>query len=125
MNLKKIVLIALVVIVAAASVYGYMIYRDIFSANTKFEEAETYVYVPTDATFSDVQKLVSPYVENMDRFTMVAKKKSYDSNVKAGKFLLKKGMNSNDIINSLRQSLPVKLAFNNQETLEDFAHPKK
>lgn len=120
MNLKKIVLIALVVIVAAASVYGYMIYRDIFSANTKFEEAETYVYVPTDATFSDVQKLVSPYVENMDRFTMVAKKKSYDSNVKAGKFLLKKGMNSNDIINSLRQSLPVKLAFNNQETLEDF-----
>ncbi|AWG23730.1 endolytic transglycosylase MltG [Flavobacterium kingsejongi] len=120
MNLKKIVLIALVVIVAAASVYGYMIYRDIFSANTKFEEAETYVYVPTDATFSDVQKLVSPYVENMDRFMMVAKKKSYDSNVKAGKFLLKKGMNSNDIINSLRQSLPVKLAFNNQETLEDF-----
>lgn len=120
MNLKKIVLIALVVIVAAASVYGYMIYRDIFSANTKFEEAETYVYVPTDATFSDVQKLVLPYVENMDRFTMVAKKKSYDSNVKAGKFLLKKGMNSNDIINSLRQSLPVKLAFNNQETLEDF-----
>lgn len=120
MNLKKIVLIALVVIVAAASVYGYMIYRDIFSANTKFEEAETYVYVPTDATFSDVQKLVLPYVENMDRFTMVAKKKSYDSNVKAGKFLLKKGMNSNDIINSLRQSLPVELAFNNQETLEDF-----
>ena len=120
MNLKKIVLIALVVIVAAASVYGYMIYRDIFSANTKFEEAETYVYVPTDATFSDVQKIVTPYVENMDRLTMVAKKKSYDGNVKAGKFLLKKGMNSNDIINSLRQSLPVKLAFNNQETLEDF-----
>lgn len=30
-------------------------------------------------------------------------------------------MNNNDIINSLRISLPVKLAFNNQERLEDFA----
>jgi UPF0755 protein len=37
------------------------------------------------------------------------------------KQLLKKGMNSNDIVNALRQNIPVKLAFNNQERLENFA----
>ena len=30
-------------------------------------------------------------------------------------------MNSNEIINALRQNVPVKLAFNNQERIEDFA----
>ncbi|MFM2264816.1 MAG: hypothetical protein RLZ77_232, partial [Bacteroidota bacterium] len=40
---------------------------------------------------------------------------------KAGRFLLKKGMNSNEIVNALRQNIPVKLAFNNQERLENFA----
>src|SRR5690606_26739062 len=36
-------------------------------------------------------------------------------------FRLKKGMNSNDIINALRQNVPVNVSFNNQERLEDFA----
>ena len=49
---------------------------------------------------------------------MVAEKKSYVANVKSGKFILKRGMNSNDIINSLRQPVPVNISFNNQETLE-------
>ena len=36
--------------------------------------------------------------------------------------LIKKGMNNNDIVNSLRSgNIPVKVAFNNQETLADLA----
>lgn len=108
-------------LVLALSVYGYMLYRKIFSANTNFSEKEVYVYIPTDANYETAEKIVAPYVENLDNFRMVAEKKSYITNVKPGKFLLKKGMNNNDIINSLRISLPVKLAFNNQERLEDFA----
>ncbi|RZJ60376.1 MAG: aminodeoxychorismate lyase, partial [Flavobacterium sp.] len=95
-----------------------MIYKDIFTANTSFTEDRVAVYIPTDATFAQVQELVKPYVEDMERFNMVAEKKSYNSNVKAGKFILKKGMNSNDIINSLRQPVAVNIAFNNQETLQ-------
>jgi UPF0755 protein len=57
----------------------------------------------------------------MAKLEMVANKKSYPQNVKSGRFLLKNGMGSNDIINALRQNLPVNLAFNNQERLEDFA----
>jgi UPF0755 protein len=103
-------------------IYGYMMYRDIFSDNTKFSEEEVYVYIPTDADYEMVKQTVSPYIKDMERFDKVAQKKAYpERSDKSGKFLLKKGMNSNEIINSLRMNVPVNLAFNNQERLENFA----
>jgi UPF0755 protein len=118
---KKIIAIASVVIAAALIIYGYLLYRDIFAGNTKFRENEVFIHIPSNATFDEVRQIMAPYVENMDRFVSVAEKKSYPQNIFAGRFLLKKGMNSNEIINALRQNVPVKLAFNNQERLEDFA----
>lgn len=102
-------------------IYGFILIRQIFADNTKFEENEVYVFVPTDANYEDVKKIVAPYVEDMNRFDVVANKKSYPTNVKSGRFLFKKGMNSNELINALRLNLAVNLAFNNQERLEDFA----
>ncbi len=103
-------------------VYGYMLYRDIFAPNTNFQEKQVYVYIPTNANYEEVKQLIAPYVKDMERFEMVANKKSYPQREnKSGKFLLKKEMSSNDIVNSLRQNVPVKLAFNNQERLENFA----
>jgi len=49
----------------------------------------------------------------------VAAKRGYTTNVRAGKFLLKKGMSSFSIVRSLRLPVPVKLAFNNQERIVD------
>ncbi|HEX9979792.1 MAG TPA: endolytic transglycosylase MltG [Flavobacterium sp.] len=121
MNFKKILAIVSVVVVLVLIVYGYMLYRDIFSGNTNFQEKEVFVHIPTNSSFEDVTKIMVPYVKDVEKFTSVAGKKSYPQNVKAGRFLLKRGMNSNDIINALRQNVPVQLAFNNQERLEDFA----
>ena len=121
MNFKKIAIIFAVVFIAAASVYGYIIYRNIFAPNTSFEEKELYVYIPTDADFPQVLDTMKKYVVDVEKLQMVADKKSYISNVKSGKFLLKKGMSSNDIINSLRQPVYVNLSFNNQENLANLA----
>lgn len=122
MKAKKIIVIFSVIIVTGLMIYGYMLYRNIFSSNTKFQENEVYVYIPTNSSYEEVKNIMSAFVEDMDRFEMVAQKKSYpQKSEKAGRFLLKKGMNSNDIINSLRQNLPIKLAFNNQERLENLA----
>lgn len=121
MNLKKIIGIVSVVVAAGLIIYGYIMYRQIFAGNTKFSEKEIFVNIPTDATFEDVKNIMATYVEDMERFEKTASKKSYPTNVKAGHFLLKKGMNSNDIVNALRQNVPVQLAFNNQERMEDFA----
>jgi len=118
LNLRKIVGIFSLVVVTAGTIFGYMMYKQIFSPNTKFSDRQVAVYVPTGSTYEEVQKLISPYVEDMDKFNSVAEKKEYPTNVKAGKFVIKNGANSNDIVNALRQPLPVNIAFNNQETLE-------
>jgi UPF0755 protein len=116
----KIISIISVVVISIAIVYGYILYSKIFSANTKFDASEVYVNIPTDSDFQKVRSIMTAYVADMETFDMVAEKKKYISNVKSGRFLLRKGMNNNDIINSLRQSLPVNITFNNQERLEDF-----
>ena len=122
MSTKKIAAIASVVIISGLIIYGYLLYRDIFSGNTKFDAKEMYVLIPSDADYEEVKRSISPFIEDMERFDLVANKKSYPQRSdKSGRFLLKKGMNTNDIVNSLRQNVPVDLTFNNQERLEDFA----
>lgn len=118
MKLRKIVGIFSLVAVTIGTIVGYMMYKQIFSANTKFDTSEVAVFVPTGSDYNEVQKIISPYIEDMDKLNSVAEKKEYPDNVKAGKFILRRGMNSNDIINSLRQPVPVNIAFNNQETLQ-------
>jgi UPF0755 protein len=92
-------------------------YEKVFSDNTKFNENEFYVYIPTNSTYQDVQKIMSPFVKDMSKFDFVANNRGYSSNVNPGKFLMKKGMSSFDLVSSLRHNVPVKLAFNNQESL--------
>ncbi|MBC5836348.1 endolytic transglycosylase MltG [Flavobacterium muglaense] len=121
MNLKKSISIAAIVLVAGLIIYGFVLMSQIFADNTKFSDKEVFVHVPTNATYADVQKMVSDYVIDMDRFEMVAGKMSYPENVKSGRFLLTKGMNSYELVKSLRSNVPVKLAFNNQERIENLA----
>jgi UPF0755 protein len=102
-------------------IYGFILVRQIFAENTKFAKNEVYVYVPSEANYEEIKKIVAPYVANMDRFDMVANKMSYPQNVKSGRFLLTKGMNSYVLVKAMRMNVPVKLAFNNQERLENFA----
>jgi len=121
LNLKKIISIVSIVVVSGLIIYGFILVRQIFADNTKFTEKEVYVHIPTDSNYETVKKIVAPYVTNLDRFEMVASKMSYPENVKAGRFLLTKGMNSYALVKAMRSNVPVKLAFNNQERLENFA----
>jgi UPF0755 protein len=121
LNFKKALTTVTIVLISGLIIYGLILVNQIFSSNTKFEEAEMYVYIPTDSDYESVKKIVAPYVDDIERFDAVAYKKKYPNNVKPGKFLFKKGMNSNELINALRINTEVKLSFNNQERLEDFA----
>ena len=121
MNLKKIITTAAIVIITGLILYGFYITQQIFSENTKFSEKEIYVHIPTDANYEVAKKIITPYIEDINRFEMVASKRNYPENVKAGRFLFTKGMNSYELLKALRSNVPVKLAFNNQERLENFA----
>ncbi|NND64055.1 MAG: endolytic transglycosylase MltG, partial [Flavobacteriaceae bacterium] len=72
--------------------------------------------------FSDVNDELRPLLKNMVSFEAVANRKGYPQNIKSGHFIIKKGMNNNDIINTLRSAnSPIKIKFNNQERLENLA----
>jgi UPF0755 protein len=58
---------------------------------------EVYIYIPTDANFNDVKKIVAPYILQMDRFEKVADKMSYPQNLNSGRFI-DQGMNSYDLV---------------------------
>ncbi|WP_413789719.1 endolytic transglycosylase MltG [Flavobacterium aureirubrum] len=97
-----------------------IIFLKFFTSNTSFEKEEVYVQIPTGTSYEDVEKIISPLVTNMNNFLLVAKLRSYPENVKPGRFLLKKGMSAFQLVAAMRSNVPVKLAFNNQERLEDF-----
>lgn len=121
MKLKKFLSLLLVVIVLGASYYAYTIYTKIFSINTAFETNEVFITIPTEANFSDVKNILSPYLSNMKAFELTADKSNYTKNIRPGRFSIKQGMNNYEIIGALRINIPVRLTFNNQETIEDFA----
>jgi UPF0755 protein len=122
MYIRRILLVTVLLGLVAAGVFSYLVYNALFSPNTRFEKATAYVYIPSDATFDDVCTLVEPLLVNSNTFRAVAKRKQYDVHFRAGKYALEKGMNNNEIINSLRsRNLPVTVSFNNQETLADLA----
>jgi len=121
LDLKKIITIVAVAFISGLLIYGSIVANQIFSKNTKFSENELYLYVPTGASYEDVKEIIAPFVENMNRFEIVASKRSYPENIKPGRFLFTKGMNSYQLVKALRSNIPVNLAFNNQERLENLA----
>lgn len=122
MNLKKVVLAVLLVGVLVAAGFSYHIYNTIFGKNTAFTNDVAHLYIPTDATFNDVLEEITPLLNDVDSFVTTANKKGYSSNVKPGHYTIEKGMNNNEIINSIRSNnIPVTVRFNNQERLEDLA----
>ena len=115
MNRNKIIKVLGVVFI----VFVAVIYIKFFTSNTNFEKDEMYVEIPTGSKYEDVEKILSPIVKNMSDFEFIAKRRSYPENVKAGRFLLKNGMSAFQLVSAMRRNVPVKLAFNNQERLEN------
>lgn len=122
MYIKKILwalaLIGLIILgIIANYIYGVML-----KPNTAFNNEAAYIFVPTNASYETVREQLEPLLIDINKFDALAKQKKYTSNLKAGKYIIKKGMNNNDIINSIRSNnIPIKLSFNNQESLEKLA----
>ncbi len=122
MYLKKILWIVSVAGLLIAACFSYYIYSVMFSPNTAFQNETAYVFISSDASFEDVQRDLSPLLKDVESFSALARQKKYDRNIKAGRYRIASGMTNNDIINSLRSgNLPVRVSFNNQNSLEDLA----
>ncbi|PCH76265.1 MAG: aminodeoxychorismate lyase [Flavobacteriaceae bacterium] len=120
MNKKKLLLLLTALILIMASVLAHSYYSKIYKPNTV---KEGYLYIPSNATYQEVQQLIRPFVKRVKPLDWVAQKKNYPSKIKPGRYLIKKGMHNNALINLLRSGnqQALKVSFNNQDTLEKLA----
>ncbi|MCA0133051.1 endolytic transglycosylase MltG [Winogradskyella alexanderae] len=122
MYLKKILWAVALIGLVIFGVFAFYIYGAMFSPNTAFNNNEAYIYIPSNATYNDVRNQLEPLLKDIDGFDALAKQKKYSTNIKAGKFVILKDMNNNEIINSIRSNnIPIKISFNNQNSIESLA----
>ncbi len=119
LNKKLITIIATVLVFIGASIF-YHYYTIIYGKNVTQNST---IYIPTNSNWETLETQLIPVVENTDHIKWVAKRKNYHNHIKAGKYEIFKGMNSNDLIDLLRSGKqePVLLTFNNQHSLEYLA----
>lgn len=121
-NLKKVLVATLLLGLVGMGGFAYYVYNHIFVPNTAFNNKEAHIYISKNASFSEVMEDLSPLLLDSSTFVTVANKKEYPSNIKSGHFIIKKGMNNNDIVNAIRTgNVPISIKFNNQERLENLA----
>ena len=116
---KKIILGGITAIFLIGGIIGFNYYQKIFGKAVTKDGA---IYIGSNASFIDVKKQLTEFVKHPENFVWVAEKKKF-TKPKGGKYLLKKGMNMNDVVNLLRSGnqTPITLSFNNQDTLEKLA----
>lgn len=122
MYIKRILVAITLLVTIGLGIFSYYIYQTIFSPNTAFSENTKNVYIKTGVGYQDVLEQLRPLLEDVEAFNITAQKKKYPSDIMPGRFVLKKGMNNNEIVNTLRsRNIPVSVIFNNQERLENLA----
>ncbi|NNJ88036.1 MAG: endolytic transglycosylase MltG [Eudoraea sp.] len=122
MYLRKIILAVLLLGLLIGGFFVYYVYSAFFAPNTAFQNKEAFVYIPTNANMANLEEMLTPLLKDFGSFEAVAQRKQYSERIKGGKYVLLNGMNNNEIINTLRSAnTPVKVSFNNQETLEALA----
>ena len=102
--------------------FVYLFAETFFLDNTVFDDSKVYVYINEGDEFGDLVTSITPLLKSISSFRIAAEKKGYSERVKSGKFLIFKGSNNNEIINTLRgKSMTVRVTFNNQERIENLA----
>ena len=120
--IAKVFRYALILGLILCSVLSYSVYQKIFKPNTSFTDSSVEVFIPTNTTSNTLMRILEPFIDRSEDFVFVAARKKYFSNIKPGRFILEKGLNNNQIINTLRsKNNPIQVTFNNLDYIEDFA----
>ena len=120
MYLKRIFFLIIVVGLILMGCFSFYIFQVMFSSNTNFSENYKYIYIKTGSNYADLIEQIKPDLINIDHFDVLAKRKMFKP--KPGKYIIKKEMSNNEIINSLRsRNLTVDVVFNNIKNMNELA----
>ena len=121
-RLNKWIIIVFLVALSVAGLRSYQLYRYINDANIYTPGS---IIIPLNATYEQVIDSLKKHqiIMNYKAFNWVAKRKKYPLSIKPGKYLLDKGLTTNEIVNMLRagDQEPVMVTFNNLRFLEELA----
>lgn len=118
----KFIIIFFAIAFIVVGIRAYQLYRYVFEQNVKHEYV---LLIPENASYEQLTDSlrINDVLLNYKAFKWVSKKKKYHDTIKPGRYLFKKGMNTNQIINMLRGGLqqPVDVTFNNIHFKEELA----
>mgnify|MGYP001765857568 FL=1 len=118
----KYIMLGVAVAFVIAGIRAYQLYQYVFRENVK---KDFVLYIPENATYQQITDSLTnnDVLESMKAFHWISKKKDYSENIKTGRYLLKKGMNTNQVVNMLKGGLqtPLNVTFNNVRTPQELA----
>ncbi|MBQ5575391.1 MAG: endolytic transglycosylase MltG [Bacteroidales bacterium] len=119
-KITKIIIAIAAILVVIGCVVGYYAYQMVYAPNISTRDVQ-YLYIRNGEDFEQVKKnLYANFtVDDKDAFERVAELKHYGSNIKPGRYRIKKSMSNNELINMLRSGAqePVNVKINNIRTL--------
>lgn len=121
-QLKAGVIITVGMLFATFSFYAYQL---LFTPNVQLEKTDTYLYIPSGATFETVKDSLdkNEILNDKVSFYFLTRLLKYRENVKPGRYLLKANSTNLSVVRMLKRGnqAPVKLTFNNIRIKSDLA----
>ncbi len=121
-RLNKWFFILFIIAVAGGAFRGYQLYSYIFEPNINVPGS---IIIPLNASYEQVKDSLKKHdiIMNYKALDWVAKRKKYAQSIKPGKYLLDKGLTTNEILNMLRSGNqePVLVTFNNLRFINELA----
>ena len=123
---KKFIWSLVCILFLSGAIMASVFYARIYQSNVSLDyQKEVFIYIPTGASFEDVlqQLTAEGIIISSSSFRWISERKHYTKNIKSGRYLVKDGMNNNELVNLFRsgRQTPVNVVFNNVRTKEEFA----
>jgi len=123
MDKRKILVGFILVFTVTLSSFSFYFWQVVTAPNLLVDQQSRFIYIPSDASFKDVQNTLynENYVNDLVAFSFLAKLMDYDKYIKPGRYLLESNMSNRDAIRYLRSGKqePINITFNNVRLLTD------
>ncbi|MGS0749263.1 hypothetical protein [Halpernia sp. GG3] len=97
--MKQAGLLVAFIVLVLITVFGFRYYRQNFENNVA---KEGYVLIPHNSNFNQIIDSISPYLKDKSKFIEVARAKKLEKTYFAGRYKIKSGTGSSDLVNMIK-----------------------
>jgi UPF0755 protein len=124
--IKKVIISIFLIITLVGAGVVYHFYQMIYEPNVVLKNEEAaYLFIKSNSNFEDLVNVLhsNNFIKDRNSFEWVAERKNYIYQIKPGRYLIKTGMNNDELVNLLRSGKqePLKLTYNNIRLMPELA----